>query len=522
MKVGDAKYGHNHPPNCPTNFADHPPTPFLELSTMFVETNPDYIAQWEAETSGVGQRLTRGGAMASTSLLLGGPPPFTNTNLTNTLIRQAAMLRNTPWAPNPFSAHNTIDLDAESPATNVADAIVASMPPLADPAISVENTERYSTFLRLVKDTLQGKNSPNSYEMAVLKLLGLDAYPIYTIPRLVTNMVGAVRQMMTLPGRQGFYKLWRSYFSEQIQTPPSTLEDMEEAFVNYRKQVFALANSKKFAEIDVLPSGIVTYHVRQLHPPVFPLPRSTVSKIAQLTTNRRTTWEAYVKSYNSPNLAASINASKRRVFLARNIRCQLNEAVAAEPIVGRAHSWDLATNLSKIKETKKFVSSEEPLFITIDPSCYKITIEPKSTDWCRARTRRAEQTRSSVGKQSAANSAIHLIAAKLPIKKKTKPLLSNAEIANQLQSIETIYKTELERADIEMPIELPSDGLLSSVAGRKSRNKNEESDSEGNKSDSEERSEEGSERSGMELELSSAEEERRFQRRLMLELDPPF
>lgn len=444
------------------DFDENPPTPVLELSTFFQESHPAYIQTWESETAGVGQRLTRSGAHSSTSILLSGPPPLSNTHLTNTLLRQAATLRNTPWPANPFS-DNPVDVD-NGDGYDPNDLAPASMPPLADPAFDMENHKRYPAFLQLVIDTLNGKLTASCYELAILKLLGTEAFPLYSLHRLITNLVSAIHSMMALPGRQVWYEIWADKRRSLLQHQPTDHHVVEQVFEDYRKAAYEAAGERKFVEFHVSPTGTITYHLRQLSKP-----QPTRSNGRghhhhhhhhghHHHNHQSSNWEAYISSWNSPR-PDSIRLSQRRVFLPRNITSRLPEEVRSEPLIGRVPSWNLSQGLSELRKACNVESSKEPLFATVDPETYKLMMEAESPNvWSISKNRKPTQTRSKCAPDSA-NSKLHRLMKSVGQKyaerqeKKEDAPLSKQEVQAQLALLESIIAGEAARPDHEDPVE---------------------------------------------------------------------
>lgn len=436
----------------------NPPTPLLELSTFFHDTNPHYIQQWEGETIGPGQRLTRSGAQTSTSILLGGPPPLSNTHLTNTLLRQAATLRNTPWPSNPFSS-NPVETESGDH-FDVNDTSPASLPPLADPAFAVDNAKRYEIFIQLVSDVLNGKLTSSAYDAAVLKLLGIEAYPLYSLHRLITNLVAAIRTMMTIPGRQVWYQIWADHRRRILSDLPTSAEAIEEALKEYRDAAHEAAGDRKFAEFYVSPSGSITYQFRQIARQSHstrsngrgPHPHKDKSTL---------TWENYVNNWNSSR-ADCVRLSKRRVFLQRNIASQIPEEVRSEPLTGRAHSWALAQSLSTLREKRNIVQSTTLVFATIDPESYRFLLDPETPDiWSLSKHRKSVQTRPKASPKSP-NTRLHRqvrqLAQALENADKKKDMAKRQKdqkwsAQQSLSIVESILASELERADHEDVIE---------------------------------------------------------------------
>lgn len=441
------------------DFDEHPPTPMFELSTFFQESHPNYIQTWEYETAGVGQRLTRSGAHSSTSVLLSGPPPLSNTHLTNTLLRQAATLRNTPWPTNPFS-DNPVEVDSGD-GYDPNDLAPASMPPLSDPAFDMENHKRYSSFLQLVTDTLNGKLTASCYELAILKLLGTEAFPLYSLHRLITNLVSAIHSMMSLPGRQVWYEIWAEQRRRLLQNQTSDPQVVEQVLTDYRKAAYEAAGERKFVEFHVSPTGTITYHLRQIAKP----PHRANGRGGHHHGhghhhhhNHQTNWEAYITSWNSPRPDA-IRLSKRRVFLQRNITSRLPEGVRSEPLLGRVPSWNLAQGLSDLREASGIVTSKETLFATIDPETYKLMMEAEAPNvWLLSKHRKSARTRSQAS-TDAPNSRLHRLMKSVGQKyserygKKEGPPLSKQDVQNQLAVLESIIAGESARPDHEDPVE---------------------------------------------------------------------
>ena len=446
----DTVAGPDAPPAIHTDFDENPPTPLFELSTFYCDSNPNYISSWEAETAGVGQRLTRSGAISSTSNLLSGAPPPYNTMLTNTLLRQAASLRNTAWPANPFSS-NPVETESGE-GYDVNDTAPASLPPLQDPAFVVDNAQRYPLFLQLVGDMLNGKLTTSSYELGILKLLGVEAYPLYSLHRLITNLVSAIRTMMTLPGRQIWYELFRDHRLALLKEPPMSQEALDDALTAYRSAAYLAAGPNKFAEFDVSCTGCITYHFRQ----VFPRGGRRHGAWPPKSSRTPADWEAYITSWNSSR-PEYIRLNKRRVFLQRNITNQLPEEVRGEPLLGRLPSWNQAQALSTLREKRQFVSYSGPTFATIDPETYRFLLDPESPDvWSISKTRKSIKTRSKCAPDNA-NSKLHRLMTKISQPKEEDSAPDADSVKQAIQLVESIVAAELARPDLETPSETASE-----------------------------------------------------------------
>ena len=440
-------------------FGDNPPTPFIELSAQYLDTHPEYIAQWESESAPIA-RLTRAGAISSAGLLLGGAPPQPNTQLHHAILRQAAQLRNTPLATStrPTYAANTVP--APDSITDV-DAI-ASLPPLKDDTLGTPMSERFPAFLTLLTSVLKGSVEAGSYELHILKLLGPEAYPLYSLPRLITNMITQIRLMMTLPGRQPWWQLWSEHMQSMLLHPPHDVASHRAAASRYLSQAESISHDHKFVEFRISALGNITYKVHQRI-------RPQVSEA-----HVRLSHEVYIKSWNSPKLDG-VSISERNIFLTRNVSIQLPEDVRSEPLVGRAPSWDLAQAYHKATDT---TLSSPAVHVSLDPSTYKMTIEAFSTDWMMRKSRlsRAKQLHEQRTEPRSHNPAspLHQIATQLferahkQTETRTSPSQST-EVQDHLRKVAEIVKAELDRPDLVVVEAAPIETVSSRLHRRKTK-----------------------------------------------------
>jgi hypothetical protein len=424
------------PPTITDQVAVNPSSSYVELSTMFLDTKPDYTAQWEAEYAPVA-RLTRAGAISSSGLLLGGPPPTQNTTVYHTLLRQAAQLRNTP--ANAKTPNGLLDGSGFTP----DDEVHASLPPLNDPALMVPNDERYQVFLELVYDILSGRIEPSSFDLAIFKLLGPESFPLYTNHRLITNLVSQVRLLMTQPGRRIWYDIWAEHTKSLLLNPPRDHTSISSSISRYLARSYDVADGHKFIEFRMSSLGTLTYKVHQQAPPVPP----PTSRIA---------WETYIKSWNSTKLDG-IDLTQRKVFLRRNIATQLPQDLQREPIVGRAHSWDLSLVLHQL--SSNFVNG--PIgYGCFEYSTWKLIREAFSLEWSVRKNRKIQPPQTSSKPPSVSD--------KSPLHRVLFGLISRhsvpehvADIQQELGVIEKILQTERDRPDVVVVEAAPVDQQIS-------------------------------------------------------------
>lgn len=408
-----------------STFETKPPTPLTELSTLYTDSRPDYIATWEADAAPVA-RMTRAVAGSSTGHLLGGPPPSSNVVLQHTLLRQAAHLRNSPWDTRPGVTLLTTDT-----VPIAEDEASASLPPLPDPDLEVPSDQKYASFLQLLQDVLGGRIEANAFDLKLLKLLGQDAYVLYTTHRLITNLVSQIRLMMTMPDRHQWYDIWAEHTKTMISNPPhdqNTFHTHLEAYLILSQRA---AGVHKFVEMRMSAMGVLSFKVHQ-PPAVNPNPTVTSNAIQ---------WEAYVKSWNSSKLDG-VDLVKRPVILRRNITSRLPEELRREPIQGMQPSWELATTL---QQSRAQFHQGPPLFGVIHPTTYKLTREAFGDEWTLRKGRTSKNNnRPFPPPKSDETSPLHRVLFNLP--KRSAPVLTAASA--ELELIDRIVKTEHDRADV--------------------------------------------------------------------------